>query len=165
MNALTSSPARRSLLQAGSVLALIIVLMIRVAAADAPAVLDRDWLTIEAEHGPFQFEVEVARTPAERARGLMFRESLADGQGMLFDFGDPQRVAMWMRNTLIPLDILFIRSDGRISSIAREAQPLSDQVMESAEPVRAVLELPGGLTAERGIEPGDRIVHPLFQNP
>jgi hypothetical protein len=165
MNALTSSPARRSLLQAGSVLALIIVLMIRVAAADAPAVLDRDWLTIEAEDGPFQFEVEVARTPAERARGLMFRESLADGQGMLFDFGDPQRVAMWMRNTLIPLDILFIRSDGRISSIAREAQPLSDQVMESAEPVRAVLELPGGLTAERGIEPGDRIVHPLFQNP
>jgi uncharacterized protein len=165
MNALTSSPAGRSLLQAGSVLALIIVLMIRVAAADAPAVLDRDRLTIEAEGGPFQFEVEVARTPAERARGLMFRESLADGQGMLFDFGHPQRVAMWMRNTLIPLDILFIRSDGRISSIARDAQPLSDQVMESAEPVRAVLELPGGLTAERGIEPGDRIVHPLFQNP
>ncbi|HEX6112856.1 MAG TPA: DUF192 domain-containing protein [Geminicoccaceae bacterium] len=165
MNLFTSSAARRSRLQAGSLLALVIVLMIRVAAAEAPAVLDRDRLTIEASGGPFRFEIEVARTPAERARGLMFRESLADDQGMLFDFGHPQRVAMWMRNTLIPLDILFIRSDGRISSIARDAQPLSDQVMESAEPVRAVLELPGGLTAERGIEPGDRIVHPLFDSP
>src|SRR5829696_1699224 len=77
MKALTSSPAGRSLLQAGSLLALVIVLL-RVAAADPPAELDRDRLSIEAEGGPFQFEVEVARTPAERARGLMFRESLAD---------------------------------------------------------------------------------------
>lgn len=163
MTAPLSSPAARS--TASTLLALVSVLMIG-AAAEAPVVLDRDPLTIVAASGErFQFEVEVARTPAERARGLMFRESLPDDEGMLFDFGDPQAVAMWMRNTLIPLDILFVRSDGRISSIARDAQPLSDRVMASAEPVRAVLELPGGLTAERGIEPGDRIVHPIFQNP
>jgi uncharacterized membrane protein (UPF0127 family) len=164
MSAPSSSRAARS--AASTLLALISVLMIGVAAAEAPVALDRDPLTIVAASGErFQFEVEVARTPAERARGLMFRESLADDKGMLFDFGDPQTVAMWMRNTLIPLDILFVRSDGRISSIARDAEPLSDRVMESAEPVRAVLELTGGLTAERGIEPGDRIVHPIFQNP
>ena len=95
----------------------------------------------------------------------MFRESLPDDHGMLFDFGHPQEVAMWMRNTLISLDIVFIRSNGRISRIVRDAQPLSDRVMESGEPVRAVLELRGGLTAERGIEPGDRIIHPLFDSP
>jgi uncharacterized protein len=93
----------------------------------------------------------------------MFRDTLADDRGMLFDFGDPQPVAMWMRNTFIPLDILFIEADGRISRIARNAEPLSDQVIPSGGPVSAVLELRGGLTSERGIEPGDRVVHPLFE--
>jgi uncharacterized membrane protein (UPF0127 family) len=148
-----------------SALLTVVVLAIVMAAAESPPALDEAPLIIEASGGRFEFQIELAQTPAERARGLMFRENLSDDHGMLFDFGHPQPVAMWMRNTLIPLDILFIRSDGRISRIARDAQPLSDRALESGEPVRAVLELRGGLTAERDIEPGDRIIHPLFNEP
>lgn len=165
MSAFTVSAGKPSLLRASARLATVIFLAIALTAAETPRALDEAALIIEASGGRFEFQVELAKTPAERARGLMFRESLADDHGMLFDFGRPQMVAMWMRNTLIPLDILFIRSDGRISRIARDAQPLSDRILESGEPVRAVLELRGGLTAERGIEPGDRIVHPLFRDP
>ena len=153
----------RSLLRARALLALIALLALaRAAAAEDPLAFSRGPLTIELSGERFHFEVELAETPAERAHGLMFRESLADDHGMLFDFGRPQEVAMWMRNTFIPLDILFIRANGRISRIVRDAQPLSDRVMESGEPVRGVLELRGGLTAELGIEPGDRIIHPMF---
>ena len=165
MSAFTVSAGRRSLLRWSALLATVISLAIALAAAESPPALDEAVLIIEASGGRFEFQVELAKTPAERARGLMFRESLAEDHGMLFDFGRPQPVAMWMRNTLIPLDILFIRSDGRISSIARDAQPLSDRVLQSGEPVRAVLELRGGLTAERDIEPGNRIIHPLFDEP
>jgi uncharacterized protein len=122
-------------------------------------------LEIDASKGRIEFQVELAVTPAERTRGLMFRESLADDHGMLFDFGVPQPVAMWMRNTYIPLDMLFVRADGRISQIAANAEPLSDKVIASNEPVRAVLELRGGITSELGIKPGDRIIHPLFAKP
>jgi uncharacterized membrane protein (UPF0127 family) len=165
MSAFTVSAGRRWLLRVSGLLAAVIFLAIAVTAAEAPPALDEGALIIEASGGRFEFQVELAKTPTERARGLMFRESLADDHGMLFDFERPQPVAMWMRNTLIPLDILFIRGDGRISRIARDAQPLSDRVLESGEPVRAVLELRGGLTAERDIEPGDRIIHPLFDEP
>ena len=93
----------------------------------------------------------------------MFRESLEADRGMLFDFGAPQPVTMWMRNTFIPLDMLFIDADGRIARIVAEtAAALGRGASDSGEPVRAVLELRGGLTAELGIEPGDRVVHPLF---
>jgi uncharacterized membrane protein (UPF0127 family) len=147
------SPARAITLLAAALLAAV--------AAAAAAGLDP--LTIETARGPLEFQVELAATPAERARGLMFRDRLADDHGMLFDFGEPQQVAMWMRNTFIPLDILFIEADGRIRRIARNAEPLSDKVIASGGPVTAVLELRGGLTSERGIEPGDRVVHPLFE--
>jgi hypothetical protein len=133
------------------------------AAAASAAALDRTPLTIQTSRGRLEFQVELAATPAQRAQGLMFRESLADDHGMLFDFGDPKPVTMWMRNTYIPLDIVFIRADGSISRIARNAQPLSDTVIESGEPVTAVLELRGGLTGERGIDAGDRVIHPLFE--
>lgn len=166
MNALTPGSTTRSLLRAHGLLTLVALLTIAPAAgAEDPLELSRGPLTIESSGERFRFEVEIAETPAERAHGLMFRESLSDDHGMLFDFGRPEEVAMWMRNTLISLDILFIRSNGRISRIVRAAQPLSDRVMESGEPVRAVLELRGGLTAELGIEPGDRIIHPLFEGP
>jgi hypothetical protein len=139
------------------------LLLALVATAGGSAALDRSPLAIETGHGRFEFEVELAATPAERARGLMFRESLADDHGMLFDFGSAKPVAMWMRNTYISLDILFIRADGSISRIARNTEPLSDRVIDSGEPVTAVLELRGGLTSEHGIEAGDRVVHPLFE--
>jgi hypothetical protein len=137
-------------------------LAVALTAMDGPPHFDHDRLTIESSAGRFEFQVEVATTPEQRAYGLMFRESLADDHGMLFDFGHPQPVAMWMRNTYIPLDMLFIRADGRIGRIVQQAHPLSDAVLASGAPVRAVLELRGGVTAELGIEPGDRVVYHLF---
>ena len=133
-------------------------------ATGTPPDFGHDQLTIESSARRLEFQVEMATTPDQRAYGLMFRENLSDDHGMLFDFGHPQPVAMWMRNTYIPLDMLFIDAAGRIVRIVHEAQPLSDTVLDSGEPVRAVLELRGGLTAELGIEPGDRVAHRLFQN-
>ena len=139
------------------------LLLALVATTGGAAALDRSPLTIETGHGRFEFQVELAATPADRARGLMFRESLADDHGMLFDFGKAQPVSIWMRNTYIPLDVLFIRADGSISRIARNAEPLSDATIPSGEPVSAVLELRGGLTSEHGIDVGDQVVHALFE--
>ena len=84
---------------------------------------------------------------------------------MLFDFGRPQVASMWMRNTYVPLDMLFIDAEGKITQIAADMQPLSDAVIASREQVRAVLELRGGVSAKLGIEPGDRVIHPLFSDP
>jgi uncharacterized membrane protein (UPF0127 family) len=136
-----------------------------ISATLASIVFEETPLIIEAENGRFEFVVEMAVSPAQRSRGLMFREDLAEDRGMLFDFGRLQRASMWMRNTYVPLDMLFIDADGRITQIAVDIQPLSDAVIASREPVRAVLELRAGLTAELGIRPGDRIVHPMFGQP
>jgi uncharacterized membrane protein (UPF0127 family) len=122
-------------------------------------------LTIDAKSGQFEFQVEMAVNPEQRGQGLMFREDLAEDRGMLFDFGRMQRSSMWMRNTYVPLDMLFIHADGRIMQIASDVQPLSDAVIVSREPVRAVLELRAGVAAKLGIEPGDRLVHPMFVQP
>jgi uncharacterized membrane protein (UPF0127 family) len=122
-------------------------------------------LVIEGKSGRFEFVVEMAVSAEQRSRGLMFREELAEDRGMLFDFGILQRASMWMRNTYVPLDMLFIDADGRITQIAVDTQPLSDAVIASREPVRAVLELRAGVTADLGIRPGDRLVHPMFAQP
>jgi uncharacterized membrane protein (UPF0127 family) len=121
-------------------------------------------LAIEGDAGRHEFEVELAITPEQRQWGLMFRDHLADDQGMLFDFEKMQPVTMWMRNTLISLDMLFIDDEGRIRRIAAETTPLSDATIPSGEPVRAVLELRGGRAAELGIRAGDRVIHPLFDD-
>jgi uncharacterized membrane protein (UPF0127 family) len=139
------------------------VWIVPAAQAAQPAVqFEQEPIWIETAEERFEFQVEIAATPAQRSRGLMFRDHLAADRGMLFDFGQPQPVTMWMRNTLIPLDMLFVRDDGRISRIVAETEPLSDRVIGSGGPVRAVLELPGGRAAELDIRPGDRIVHPMF---
>lgn len=122
-------------------------------------------LTIESGAERFDFQVELADTPEARGRGLMFRRSLPAQHGMLFDFGQPRPVAMWMRNTFISLDMLFIDQKGQITRIVPNTVPFSEEVIASDGPVRAVLELRGGVTAAMGIEPGDRIVHPLFSEP
>lgn len=119
-------------------------------------------LTIVTDEGEVAFSVWMADTEEERARGLMFREELADDAGMLFDFETVRPVSMWMRNTLIPLDLLFISEDGEIAKIISYAQPHSLRSLPSDFPVRAVLELRGGRTGEAEIMPGDRVVHPLF---
>lgn len=119
-------------------------------------------LAIESAAGTFTFTVEMAVTPAQRARGLMFRRHLPAGHGMLFDFKQEHIARMWMRNTYIPLDMLFIKGDGRISRIAVDTEPLSERTISSGAPVRAVLELAGGVTTLLGIRPGDRVIHPIF---
>jgi uncharacterized membrane protein (UPF0127 family) len=121
-------------------------------------------LTIISATGPHRFKVELAETPAQMTQGLMFRTSLAPDAGMLFDYRRPTPATMWMRNTLIPLDMLFVDAQGRIVNIHERAVPQSLDVIAAAEPVRAVIELNGGTAARLGIEPGDRVVHPIFRN-
>jgi uncharacterized membrane protein (UPF0127 family) len=147
--------------------ALVIGALLCAGAAAAPGSVsfEESELTVDAADGEFEFQVEMAVSPEQRSQGLMFRESLDEDRGMLFDFGTPQRASMWMRNTYVPLDMLFIDAGGRITHIAADAQPLSDTVIASREPVRAVLELLGGVSAKLGIKPGDRVIHPLFNDP
>lgn len=110
-----------------------------------------------------KFLVEVARTDQEKSVGLMFRTALADDAGMLFPYGPPQGVTMWMRNTYIPLDMLFIRADGTIARIEVNAEPLSESIIDSGEPVSAVLELAGGAAGRLGIKAGDKVNHSFFK--
>jgi uncharacterized membrane protein (UPF0127 family) len=121
-------------------------------------------LSIASQGGQRQsFQVEVARNDADRAQGLMYRRSMPANQGMLFDFGRVEPVSMWMQNTYLPLDMLFVRQDGTIARIAANTEPLSTRTIPSGEPVLAVLELNAGTAARLGIKPGDRIEHPLFK--
>ncbi|HEV2366071.1 MAG TPA: DUF192 domain-containing protein [Caulobacteraceae bacterium] len=122
-------------------------------------------LTVATAKGVFRFTVEVADTEATRERGLMFRKSLAPDRGMLFDFKAPQQVAFWMKNTLIPLDMLFISADGRVVSIAHGATPLSETPIPSAGPVLGVLEIRGGRAEAIGAEPGDLVRNRIFHRP
>ena len=105
-----------------------------------------------------EFTVEVAQTPEEQAQGLMFRQSLAPDAGMLFPFNPPRPASFWMKNTLIPLDLIFIRTDGTIESIAPNAVPRSLEAIPSRGPVAAVLEIAGGRAAALGLKEGDRVV-------
>ena len=109
-----------------------------------------------------RYEVEIAATPGARAQGLMFRRSLAPRAGMLFDFGRDEVAQMWMKNTFIPLDMVFADRDGTVRGIARDARPRSLDTISSRVPVRAVLELNGGEAERIGLAPGDRIRHPVF---
>ncbi len=121
-------------------------------------------LTIATGGDATMFTVEIADTEATRERGLMFRQRLPENHGMLFDFGQPQPVSMWMKNTYIPLDMLFIRSDGTIAYIAENTVPKSLDTIGITEPVRAVLELPGGTAKQKDIRAGDIVYHRLFNN-
>jgi uncharacterized protein len=119
-----------------------------------------DIVTADGAHHPFH--VEVATRPADRERGLMYRQSLAAEAGMLFDFHQDQLVSMWMKNTFIPLDMLFIAADGTVVGVAADAVPQSLDTISSGRPVRAVLEIKGGEAARQGIAPGAHVIHPLF---
>jgi uncharacterized membrane protein (UPF0127 family) len=121
-------------------------------------------LQIESGGQRHKFHVELADSDERRMLGLMYRTSMSADAGMLFDFKMDQPVSMWMRNTRIPLDMLFIARDGRIVNIAQRTVPFSENTIPSAEPVRAVLELNGGTAERLGIKPGDKVIHPLFRN-
>lgn len=130
----------------------------------AHAKMRQDKLTIEpAAGGPrHEFNIEVASSEQEKQLGLMYRTALGDGEGMLFPYATERSISMWMHNTYIPLDMVFIRADGTIARIEERAEPLSDRIISSGTSVAAVLELPGGASARLGIKPGDKVRYPLF---
>ncbi len=122
-------------------------------------------LEIVSKSGVHAFAVELATNDTERSRGLMFRKELPEGHGMLFIFGRDEPVSFWMHNTLISLDMIFIRNDGRILRIAESTDPLSDRLIPSGGPVRSVLEVIGGTARKLGIEPGDRVESAALTSP
>jgi uncharacterized membrane protein (UPF0127 family) len=131
--------------------------------ASAPTIAaERGVLEIATRTGVHVFSVELAVTDAERAQGLMYRKQLPEGEGMLFDFKRDDSIAMWMKNTYVSLDMIFITADGRIHRIAENTEPLSERIIPSGGPVRAVLEVVGGTARKLGIAPGDRVGHPIF---
>jgi uncharacterized membrane protein (UPF0127 family) len=122
----------------------------------------RETLVINSKDTKHEFSVEVADTREERARGLMFRDVIAPTEGMLFEFEGNQTQSIWMKNTSVFLDVLFVREDGRILKIEHSAQPYSLRSITSEAPVSAVLELAGGQANALGIRPGDRVEHAYF---
>src|SRR5665213_855078 len=119
-------------------------------------------LEIATKSGVKVFSVELATTEEEKTTGLMYRKELADGTGMLFDFSPEQQVSMWMKNTYLSLDMIFIRADGRVLRIAENTEPLSTRIIPSNGLAKGVLEVIAGTAQKYGIQPGDRIGHPLF---
>jgi len=123
---------------------------------------EQQTLEIASKTGVHVFSVELAVTDEERARGLMFRRSVPEYYGMLFDFKRDQDVAMWMKNTYVSLDMIFIQGDGRIRSIAENTETESERIIPSRGPVRAVLEVAAGTARKLGIQPGDRVATPIL---
>jgi uncharacterized protein len=124
---------------------------------------EQQTLEIASKTGVHVFSVELAVTDEERERGLMFRRSVPELTGMLFDFKRDQEVSMWMKNTYVSLDMIFIQSDGRIRRIAENTEKESLKIIPSGGPVRAVLEVAAGTARKLGIEPGDRIASPILR--
>ena len=124
---------------------------------------EKSVVEIVSKTGVHSFSVEVVDNDADRAKGLMHRRSLPEGTGMLFDFHREQDVSFWMQNTYIPLDMIFIRADGRILRIAENTEPLSTKIIPSGGPAKGVLEVIAGTSRKLGIAPGDRVAHPIFR--
>ncbi len=138
---------------------------VAVAQPAPPAVaFEKSSLVIDTAAGEQKFDIELALTPEQQQRGLMFRQKLGVHEGMLFDFVRTQPLSFWMANTLIPLDMLFINADGTIARIHANAEPLSTRNIDSGSPVRAVLEINGGAARMLGIKPGDTVRHAVFGN-
>jgi uncharacterized membrane protein (UPF0127 family) len=125
---------------------------------------EQQTLEIASKTGVHVFSVELAVTDDERQRGLMYRRSVPEFYGMLFDFKRDQDVAMWMKNTYVSLDMIFIQSDGRIRRIAENTETESEKIIPSGGPVRAVLEVVGGTARKLGIQPGDRVATPILRH-
>lgn len=123
-----------------------------------------DQLEIITNSGAHAFLVELALTGEQRATGLMHRDQMDENAGMLFRFDRSRPVAMWMKNTLISLDMIFIRADGTVANVHRNAVPHSERVIGSGEPVLYVLELNGGIAEKIGVKSGDRVIHPIIKS-
>jgi uncharacterized membrane protein (UPF0127 family) len=131
-------------------------------AQEADIQFKKSSLVIVTASRELKFDVDMATNDAERARGLMFRKQLGPYEGMLFDFYQEMPVSFWMKNTLIPLDMVFIAGDGTVKHVHANAVPMSTDTIPSRFPVRAVLEINGGSAALLGIKPGDKVKHPIF---
>ena len=121
-------------------------------------------LTIVSADGTHDFMVEEAKTLDQQARGMMFRESMDADAGMIFEFDEPKIATIWMKNTSIPLDILFVRSNGKILKIEHSHKPYTLRSASSEAVIAGVVELKGGESKARGIRPGDTVQHPFFGN-
>ncbi|OYX04086.1 MAG: hypothetical protein B7Z15_17860 [Rhizobiales bacterium 32-66-8] len=141
----------RGLRRAGAAIAVVAML--------APAAAFAEALTLRTATGDYRFSVDVVDTPETRAQGLMFVTELADDAGMLFDFKEEREVSFWMRNTFIPLDMIFVGADGVVKTIHANARPQDPTSIPSEVPVQFVLEIPGGRSAEIGLKPGDTMEH------
>lgn len=146
-----------------AVLLLVLVLVLPVGTALAQVQFPQSSLqVVKADGQRHDFVVEVATSADQLSQGLMYRSKMAANAGMLFDFGAPRSVAMWMKNTLIPLDMLFVTGNGRIAGISERAVPHSTVTISSPGDVKAVLELNGGTASRLGLKVGDRVLHPIF---
>jgi uncharacterized membrane protein (UPF0127 family) len=122
----------------------------------------REPLTLITANGEKRLSVEVALSAEDKALGLMFRTALSDDSGMLFVYETDTVITMWMKNTYIPLDMVFIRADGVVAHIAVMTEPLSEEIVSSQGPARYVLELAGGAAARLGLRVGDKVRHRLI---
>ncbi len=129
--------------------------------ATAPAAQE-ERLELVTASGVHALDVEIASTPEKQALGLMYRTSLPDTKGMLFPHKKPAELSMWMRNTYIPLDMVFIKADGTVHRIEAKAEPFSERIISSDGPVAAVLEIAGGAAERMGLKPGDKVRHSHF---
>ena len=130
------------------------------AGAQAQAFLPTEVIEVGSATGPHRYTVEIAANDQDRQRGLMYRTKMAADAGMLFDFHSPQPTAFWMENTILPLDMLFVRADGTIANIRADAVPYSRESIPSAGPVLLVIELNAGQAAKWGIRAGDKVKAP-----
>jgi uncharacterized protein len=138
---------------------LLVMCLAAMAAPAAALPVDSEPLVIETQAGTVEFDVELALTPSDRATGLMFRQSMPEKQGMLFRFDRTRLVVMWMKNTPLPLDMIFIDENGVVAGVARDTKPFSEAVIPSPGKVRYVLELNAGAAERHGIAAGDRVRH------
>lgn len=157
---LSPGGARRAL-HAG-ILLLLSLVVVGVPLGGASAKTDTLTIVTGNGNGEVVFNIELAITQAQQSKGLMFRRSMAENAGMLFDFGSERMINMWMRNTYIPLDMVFIFEDGTINRIAEQTEPHSEKTISSGQKVRYVLEINGGAAKRFGISPGDKVKHPLI---
>ena len=159
------APERSSPAFAAAVAALFVLALIQASAMTSRAAAALQRLDIASAGGSkHAFQVELARKPEELEKGLMFRRYLPKDRGMLFDFGSPEPATMWMENTYLPLDMVFIRADGIIARIEAHTEPMSRRVIAAGEPVLGVLELNSGVCDALGIKAGDRVIHPIFKS-
>ncbi len=161
--------SRKIWLTAGAIVAVMVAAVLHFSLQSPPVggnvamllAVDPAPLVVETKTGEQSYTIEIADSEAERERGLMFRETMDDGHGMLFVIEATQQVAFWMRSTPLPLDMVFIGQDGIVADIGR-GKPMSETIVEASVPVRFVLELKAGIAEKAGIKRGDRIHHPAI---